>query len=150
MEEIISDFEKFKGKTLYDYRIIFHSIDKNQRDFLIAHFQDYAWELGLAIAHCAVSVMPKVGLLKIFLKNEADIEFQFKSSKRFCNKHPCDWNDADLKEILDTRLIGKEQFFSDIWASELNMEDKDITFFDQYNKEYQVLLSKGSDIIEKS
>jgi len=148
MEEIISDLEDFEGKVLYDYRMIFHSIDKKQRDYLIAHFQDYSWEMGLAIAHCTVTAMPKVGLLKSFSKNEADIEFQFKSSKRFENKDWDELNEADLEEILDTRLLGKEQFFSNIWYSDQNMNEKDITFFDQANKEYRVELSKESSITE--
>ncbi|MDA9896751.1 hypothetical protein N9D82_02290 [Gammaproteobacteria bacterium] len=46
MEEIISDLEDFEGKALFDYSIIFHSIDKKQRDYLIAHFQDYSWDMG--------------------------------------------------------------------------------------------------------
>ena len=82
-------------------------------------------------------------------KNEADIEFQFKSSKRFENK---DWDElsaTDLEEILDTRLLGKEQFFSNIFYSDQNMNEKNITFFDQDKKEYRVELSKGSSIIEK-
>jgi len=142
MEEIISDLEDFEGKALFDYSIIFHSIDKKQRDYLIAHFQDYSWDMGLAIAHCTVSAMPNP-------KNEADIEFQFKSSKRFENK---DWDElsaTDLEEILDTRLLGKEQFFSNIFYSDKNMNEKNITFFDQDKKEYRVELSKGSSIIEK-
>tara|TARA_B100001057_G_scaffold368386_1_gene371881 strand:- start:4838 stop:5272 length:435 start_codon:yes stop_codon:yes gene_type:complete len=142
IEEIISDIEDFEGKALFDYSMIFHSIDKKQRDYLIAHFQDYSWDMGLAIAHCTVSAMPNS-------KNEADIEFQFKSSKRFENK---DWDElsaTDLEEILDTRLLGKEQFFSNIFYSDQNMNEKNITFFDQDKKEYRVELSKGSSIIEK-
>ena len=149
MEEIINDIEDFEGKTLFDYRMIYHSINKKQRDYLIGHFQDNSWEMGLAIAHCTVSAVPKVGLLKSFSKNEADIEFQFKSSKRFENKDCDEWNEADLEEILDTRLLGKEQFFSNIWYSDQNMNKKDITFFDQDNKEYRVELSKDSSIREK-
>ena len=64
-----------------------------------------------------------------YSKNEADIEFQFKSRKRFENKDWDELNEADLEEILDTRLLGKEQFFSNIWYSDQNMNKKDISFF---------------------
>ena len=146
MEEIISDLDDFEGKALYDYHMIFHSIDKKQRDYLIAHFQDYSWEMGLAIAHCTVSAMPKVGLLKSFSKNEADIEFQFKSSKPFKDKDWTEWTEEDLEEILDTRLIGEEQFFSNMYFSEIGLDDKKILFIDQNQKQYQVELSKDSSI----
>ena len=149
MEEIISDLEDFEGKALYEYRMIFHSIDKKQRDYLIAHFQDYSWDMGLTIAHCTVSDMPKVGLLKSFSKNEADIEFKFKSSKRFENKDGDEWLESDLDEILDTRLVGKEQFFSNIYYSDQKLDGKEIIFFDHKNNEYNVELSKYSSIEKK-
>jgi len=149
MEEIVNESEDYEGQTLHEFRLIFHSISKKQRQWLVSHFQDYAWDGGLCIAQCFVSKMPKVGLLKSFSKNEADIEFQFKSSKRFENKDWDELNEADFEEILDTRLLGKEQFFSNIWYSDQNMNEKDITFFDQANKEYRVQLSKGSSITEK-
>jgi hypothetical protein len=150
VEEIIADLEEFEGKKLYDYRMVFYSISKNQRDYLIHHFRDYAWEEGLSIAYCIVTPMPKVGFLKSFQKNEADIEFHFKSSKRFENKSWEEWTETDLDEALDTRLLGEDQFFSNMFYSDQSLEEKNIVFFDQKNKEYQVNLSKDSDLSEKA
>lgn len=148
MEEIINEMDDFDGKELYEYKLVFRSIDKSQRAYLINHFCDYAWEPGLAIAQCHVSAMPKAGLSKLFSKNLADVEFIFKSPKQFQNKDDDEWTEEDLETILDTRLVGKEQFFSNIWYSDQNMNDVDVRFYDQANNEYRVELGKYSDIIK--
>ena len=145
MEEIISDLEDYEGNLLYDYRMIFYSINKKQRDYLIHHFQEYSWGMGLAIAHCTVSEMPKVGFLKSFSNNEADIEFQFKSVKRYTHKDD-EWTQTDLEELLDTRLVGKEQFLSNIFYSDQGLEVKNIKFYDQENTVYKIEISKYGGI----
>lgn len=126
--------------------MIFYSINKKQRDYLIYHFKDYSWEEGLAIAHCTVSEMPKVGFLKSFSNNEADIEFQFKSVKRYAHKNDVEWTETDLEELLDTRLVGKEQFLSNIFYSAQGLEEKSIKFYDQEQTLYNIEISKYSGI----
>ena len=111
MEEIVNESEDYEGQTLHEFRLIFHSISKKQRQWLVSHFQDYAWDGGLCIAQCFVSKMPKVGLLKSFSNNDTDVEFKFTSIKPFKDKDLTEWTEEDLEEILDTRLIGEEQFF---------------------------------------
>ena len=148
MEKIIHDLEEYEGQNLYEYRIIFYSINKKQRQWLISHFQDYSWDQGLSIAECDVSPMPKVSLFKSFSNNVADIEFKFKSSKTFEDKEPDEWSESDLEKNLLTRLIGKEQFFSNIAYSEEGLEDKKATFFDGNNDEYIVEMSKYSSMIK--
>jgi hypothetical protein len=149
MEEIINELEDYKGKKLYDYRMIFYSINKKQREWLISHLEDNAWDEGLCIAQCLVSEMPKVKFLKKFSNNEEDIEFQFKSSKPFEDKDWDEWSESDLDEILDTRLVGKGQFFSNIYYSDQKLDGKEIIFFDHKNNEYNVELSKDSSIEKK-
>ena len=146
MEEIINESEDYEDQTLYEFRLIFHSINKKQRQWLISHFQDYAWDGGLCIAQCSASKMPKVGLLKSFSNHDTDVEFKFTSSKPFKDKDWTDWTEKDLEEILDTRLIGKGQFFSNMYYSEIGLDNKKILFIDQNQKEYQVELSKDSSI----
>ena len=97
--------------------------------------------MGLSLAHCIVSEMLKVGFLKSFSNNEADIEFQFKSSKRYANKDD-EWTQTDLDELLDTRLVGKEQFLSNIFFSDNGLEEKTVKFYDQENIECNIEISK--------
>ena len=146
MEEIVNESEDYEGQTLHEFRLIFHSISKKQRQWLVSHFQDYAWDGGLCIAQCFVSKMPKVGLLKSFSNNDTDVEFKFTSIKPFKDKDWTKWTEEDLEEILDTRLIGEEQFFSNMYFSEIGLDDKKILFIDQHQKQYQVELSKDSSI----
>ena len=103
----------------------------------------------MCIAQCLVSEMPKVKFLKKFSNNEEDIEFQFKSSKPFEDKDWDEWSESDLDEILDTRLVGKGQFFSNIYYSDQKLDGKEIIFFDHKNNEYNVELSKDSSIEKK-
>lgn len=146
MEEIISEPEDYLGQTLHEFRLVFYSINKKQRQWLISHFQDYAWEGGLCIAHCSVSEMPKIGLLKSFANNEADVEFRFESTKSFENKDWTEWTEEDLEEILDTRLIGQEQFFSNIYFSEIGLDTKKAIFIDQNKQKYEVEFGKDSGV----
>jgi len=146
MEEIVNESEDYEGQTLHEFRLIFYSISKKQRQWLVSHFQDYAWDGGLCIAQCFVSKMPKVGLLKSFSNNDTDVEFKFTSIKPFKDKDWNEWTEEDLEEILDTRLIGEEQFFSNMYFSEIGLDDKKILFIDQNQKQYQVELSKDSSI----
>ncbi len=148
MEEIINVLEDYEGVTLYDYRVIFPSINKKQRNFLIDHFHEYAWNVGLSIAQCFVTTMPKTGLLGAFKNNVADIEFVFKSSKPYEDKDQIEWTESDLVDLLDTRLVGKEQFFSNIYYSGEDLENNKPKFFDQHGYEYDVIIDKYSSIIK--
>jgi len=149
MDLVIDDSESFEGQDTFNYRLIFHSINKKQREYLISHFQNYSWEEGLSIPSCLVDEMPRVSFFQSFLNNEADIEFKFISTKRYENKDWSDWSASDLDEILDTKLVGRGQFFSNIWYSDQDLDEKKITLFDQHNIEYEVELSKDSSIHKK-
>ena len=146
MEEIINSSEDYEGQTLHEFRLIFHSISKKQRQWLISHFEDYAWDGGLSISQCFVSKLPKFGFFKSFSKNETDVEFKFTSIKPFKGKDWNEWTEDDLEEILDTRLVGKSQFFSNIYFSEIELSDKKIFLIDQDHKKYEVEISKESNI----
>jgi uncharacterized protein YqgQ len=146
MELIIDELENYRRKKLYEYRMIFYSINNKQRLWLISHFREYSWDNGLSIAKCLVSEMPKFGFFRFFSKKEADIEFKFHSTKQFKDKDASDWTDNDLDKILDTRLIGKEQFLSNIFYSQTGLETKKVSFFDHNGVEYNVEINKYSGI----
>lgn len=152
MEEIINETEDYQGQTLYDFRLIFNSINKKQRHWLVSHFQDYAWGGGLCIAQCFATEMPKTSILKSFSSTDADVEFKFTSSKQFLYKNETDWTEEDLDEILDSRLIGKDQFLANIYFGDVGLVGKKITFIDQNGFPYDVELSKYPAInrVEKS
>ena len=92
--------------------------------------------------------MPKTGLLGAFKNNVADIEFVFKSSKPYEDKDQIEWTESDLVDLLDTRLVGKEQFFSNIYYSGEDLENNKPKFFDQHGYEYDVIIDKYSSIIK--
>ena len=149
MEQIIDDVESYEGKKLHTYQVHFGQITKTQRQFLIEHFHDYSWESGLAIARCWVSEMPKIGLFKKFSNPTMDVEFKFESIKPFKDKDQQDWNEKDLENILDTRLIGKEQFFSNMLYNEESFEGCEVSFIDQNGTAYDVRIDKYSAIMKR-
>ena len=149
MEQIIDDAESYEGKKLFTYQIHFHQITKTQRRFLIEHFDGYSWEIGLAIARCWVSEMPKIGLFKRFSNPKMDVKFKFESIKPFKDKDQQDWSEKDLKTILDTRLIGKEQFFSNMFYNEESFEGCNVDFIDQNGTAFDVCIDKYSAIVKR-
>ena len=149
MEQIIDDAESYEGKKLFTYQIHFHQITKTQRQYLIEHFDDYSWESGLAIARCWVSEMPKIGLFKRFSNPTMDVKFKFESIKPFKDKEQQDWSEKDLETILDTRLIGKEQFFSNMFYNEESFEGCNVVFIDHNGTAFDVCIDKYSAIVKR-
>ena len=58
METLIDNIndEDFKGKTLFTYTFVFKNMNKEQKDFVIAQFDDWSWGMGLHIAELKVSL----------------------------------------------------------------------------------------------
>ncbi len=132
--QIIDNSEDFENVKLYSYQLLFYDVKKEQIDYLIAQMQDYDWDAGFAISECFLT------------KDDEKIIFKFTSSKAFDDKDEENWTEEDLDENLLTRMIGKEQFFSGIFFSELGIEDKRVVFVDSNNNEYNVAISKDSDL----
>jgi len=132
--QIIDNSEDFENVKLYSYQLLFYDVKKEQIDYLIAQMQDYDWDAGFAISECFLT------------KDDEKIIFKFTSSKAFDDKDIENWTDEDLDKNLITRMIGKEQFFSGIFFSELGIEDKRVVFVDSNNNEYNVTISKYSDL----
>jgi len=132
--QIIDNSEDFENVKLYSYQLLFYDVKKEQIDYLIAQMQDYDWDAGFAISECFLT------------KDDEKIIFKFTSSKAFDDKDEENWTEEDLDENLLTRMIGKEQFFSGIFFSELGIEDKRVVFVDSSNNEYNVAISKDSDL----
>ncbi len=132
--QIIDNSEDFENVKLYSYQLLFYDVKKEQIDYLIAQMQNYDWDAGFAISECFLT------------KDDEKIIFKFTSSKAFDDKDEENWTEEDLDENLLTRMIGKEQFFSGIFFSELGIEDKRVVFVDSNNNEYNVAISKYSDL----
>jgi len=132
--QIIDNSDDFENVKLYSYQFLFYDVNKEQVDCLIAQMQDYDWDAGFAINECFLT------------KDDEKIIFKFTSSKAFDDKDIENWTDEDLDKNLITRMIGKEQFFSGIFFSELGIEDKRVVFVDSNNNEYNVTISKYSDL----
>jgi hypothetical protein len=131
LKDFISDYDDYKkGKPLYQYRMVFSSINKHQRDYLFAHFQDYSGDF--AIVELSVSRMPKVGLTNDS-NNVADILFEFSST-------------FDFLDILPS-LIGKEQFLSNIfYDGDKALREKAIRLYTDDGSQYAVEVSKYGGI----
>ena len=126
LKDFISDYDDYKkGKPLYQYRMVFSSINKHQRDYLVAHFQDYSGDF--AIVELSVSRMPNNP------NSEANITFEFISA-------------YDFLDILPS-LIGKEQFLSNIfYDGDKALREKAIRLYTDDGTEYSVEISKYGGI----
>lgn len=129
----IDNSEDYDGTKIYVYEIIFLDLNEAQYDFLISHFDDYSWSSGLDI-------------------NEGFVEsdgnrtlFRFTSTKKFDFKDSEEMTDDELELNLMTRLIGKEQFFSNMFFEGIGLEEKSIIFINGDEK-YKVTPSKYSDM----
>lgn len=139
METLIDNIndEDFKGKTLFTYTFVFKNMNKEQKDFVIAQFDDWSWGMGLHIAELKVSL------------DDEQTKFIFKSPKTFEDKDDKDWNENDIENNILTKLIGKEQFVPSFQFSECGVEELKISFFDDKGKEYEVKVDKFSSLIQK-
>jgi len=131
------DDEDFKGQTLFTYTFAFKNMNKEQKDFVIAQFNDWSWAMGLHIAELIVS-----------LEGE-QTKFTFKSPKPFEDKDDEDWDENDIENNILTKLIGKEQFIPNFEFSECGVDKLEINFFDDKGEEYEVEVDKYSSIINK-
>jgi hypothetical protein len=120
-----SDDEKHQSVAHYDYILSASKLNVEQKEFLIEHFQDYDWEMGLAIKECDV------------FDEKENITFKFSSSKSFCLKP-----DGDSENNLLTRLVGKQQFFSNMFFSNLGFDGLHIIFTSSTGDNYKVEISK--------
>ena len=133
LKDFITDYDDYEEEPLYQYRMVFHSINKHQRDYLIDHFSDYSGRSGLAIVKLTVSDMPKVRLPNN-PNSEANITFELISSK-------------DFSDILPV-MLGKERFLSNIfYDDDKALQEKTIRLYTDDGTEYDVEISKYGGIM---
>ena len=129
LKDFTSNYDDYKkGKPLYQHRMVFSSINKHQRDYIVARFQDYSGDF--AIIELLVSRMPNNP------NSEADVTFEFISA-------------YDLLDILPS-LIGKERFLSNIFYDDKGLSQKTIRFYLEDGTEYDVEISKYGGITNMS
>jgi hypothetical protein len=139
MNEIIIinnlDDEVYVGDNLHEYKLTFENANTEQQSFIEAVFDDWSWGMGLNIAH-----------LKKVQENSLVI-YIFQSPISFVDKDIQDWADEDIESNILTKLVGKEQFFSQFLFSECNVETLNILFHDPNENKYNVEVSKYSSMI---
>jgi len=131
--QIIDNAEDFEGLDLHTYTLSLRGLSQKEIEAVEYHLDDYSWEAGLAIAAAHVE------------QNDHLRKFTFTSPKYFEPKEEQDWTDGDLESNIYTRLVGKEQFFSNIFADAPSIEAKEVVFSDGSN-EYLVEFSKYSEL----
>ena len=133
LKDFITDYDDYEEEPLHQYRMVFHSINWHQRDYLIDHFSDYSGRSGLAIVKLTVSDMPKVRLPNN-PNSEANITFELISSK-------------DFSDILPV-MLGKERFLSNIfYDDDKALQEKTIRLYTDDGSEYDVEISKYGGIM---
>ena len=136
-EEIIIDNlddEDYEGINLYQYRLSFDNANAEQQSYIEEVFDDWSWGMGLNIAH----------LKKV--QEDSLIKYIFQSPIPFEDKDIEDWSDEDIDNNIVTKLVGKEQFFSQFLFSECDVETLDIFFHDPNENKYTVEVSKYSSM----
>ena len=139
MEIIIGnlDDEDFENVQLFTYSFLFKDMTEDQKQYAIYQFQDWGWGQGLHIAEL------------VFEKDGNNSKFTFKSPKKFEDKDSNEWNEDDIENNLITKLVGKEQFIPTFGFSDCDLDELEITFFDNKGTEYEVEVNKYSSITKK-
>lgn len=131
--QIIDNSEDFEGLELHTYVLSFFDLNDAEIETVEYHLDDYSWESGLAIADASVEQDKNVR------------RYTFTSPKKFEPKEEHDWTNEDLETNIYTRLVGKEQFFSNLFADAESIESKTVTF-STGGQDYRVEFSKYSEL----
>ena len=137
-EEIIIDNlddEDYEDIKLFEYKLSCDNTNAEQQSYIEEVFDDWSWSMGLNIAH-----------LKKVTEDQL-ITYIFQSPISFVDKDIQDWADEDIESNILTKLVGKEQFFSQFLFSECNVETLNILFHDPNENKYNVEVSKYSSMI---
>ena len=121
------ELDSAEGK--YHYELLMKSLNEDQIAYIKAEFDEYTWDMGFAVT-------------KFELKEDGNFFKIAFDSKKYFDAEVDDWGDRDLAQNIVTRLVGKEQFFCNLWSSEHNFEDRDIVFVDDRNYSWAVEISK--------
>ena len=92
-------------------------------------FDEYTWDMGFAVTKFE------------FKEDGNSFKIAF-DSKKYFDAEVDDWGDRDLAQNIVTRLVGKEQFFCNLWSSGHNLEDREIIFVDDRDNSWAVEISK--------
>lgn len=115
----------------FSYSVIFHSVNEEQIEYLISHFQDNDWDEGLSIRTFSLR------------KDGENAIFDFTSTKWFEVKDFEDWTEEDINSNIFCKLVDKGQFFSAIYfSSDIDDESVDIKMTDPDGISWSVSLEK--------
>ena len=133
----IHQTDQYRGyNMMYTYEIRFFNVSPNRIDFLETHFKDYS---------CGSSFDTKNWIV---VKAPNSVFFKFTSPKHF----DCDI-DSGSNGNLACKLLGKDQFFSEIWYQFINDNEEqydmgkiEVIFIDVDQSEWEVKLSNSSSM----
>ena len=116
----------------YHYELHFKELNDDQISEMKEMFEDYTWDMGLAVSKFDYKKDGKT--FKILFDSKKYFDMQKDESGE-------DWDDKDLAQNIVTRLLGKEQFFCGLWSTG-NFEDKEVVFVDDENNKWEVTIDK--------
>jgi ankyrin repeat protein len=129
-DEEASFYDQLDGADgKYHYELHMKSLNEDQIAYIKAEFDEYTWDMGFAVT-------------KFEFKEDGNLFKIVFDSKKYFDAEVGDWSDRDLAQNIVTRLVGKEQFFCNLWVSGHNFEDQDIVFVDDRNYSWAVEISK--------
>ena len=121
------ELDSAEGK--YHYELHMKSLNEDQIAYMKAEFDEYTWDMGFAVTKFQ------------FKEDGNSFKIAF-DSKKYFDADVDDWGDRDLAQNIVTRLVGKEQFFCNLWSSGHNLEDREIIFVDNRDNSWAVEISK--------
>ena len=132
-----SSHDKLKNESsgTFKYEIHFESINSKQMEYIKEAFEEYKWDMGFAVTKSKFEETKN--LFKLFF-----------TSKKYFDLDDDNWDDNDYAQNIATRMIGKEQFFCQLYFvdEEIRFDDNNITFIDDKKNKYKVELSKYSSL----
>ena len=121
------ELDSAEGK--YHYELHMKSLNEDQIAYMKAEFDEYTWDMGFAVTKFE------------FKEDGNSFKIAF-DSKKYFDAEVDDWGDRDLAQNIVTRLVGKEQFFCNLWSSGHDLEDREIIFVDNRDNSWAVEISK--------
>jgi ankyrin repeat protein len=140
-------------KNAFNYKLIFHDLTTEQKEFAYKIFLDFLWERGFNALTHDVS------------ENGSEFTIEFSSPKYaaeiagynyevFLEEHMIDddenYDEFSFKENSNNiipYLVCREQFFGLLWGSDKGFETKNIVFVDHHDNKFKAVLSKDSDLL---
>jgi hypothetical protein len=153
-KEIESKYNEYLEtiKKAYNYKLIFHDLSTEQKEFAYRLFLDFLWERGFnALTHDVSDIGSEFTIEFTSPKYAAEIRGY--NYEVFLEEHMIE-NDENYDEFsfkensnnIISYLVCREQFFGVLWSSDKGFETKNIVFVDHHDNKFKAILSKDSNL----